>query len=102
MSVVSDSLVGVDLGPSRAGGLLEVKAEPAAQAVGDRQGVAGPGAILGDETHPAAHGLGVRRRPDSVHHLGAALEGVVFEVGRTIIWAGWWVLLNSATWMWKE
>jgi hypothetical protein len=80
MSVASDSLVGVDLGPSRAGGLLEVEAEPAAQAVGDRQGVAGPGAVLGDETHPAAQGVGVRRCPDGVHHLGAPLEGGVFKM----------------------
>jgi hypothetical protein len=77
--------------------LLEVEAEPAPQAVGDRQGAAGPGAVLRDESHPAAHGVGVRRRPDGVHHLGASFEGVVFEVVRTIKWAGWWVLLTSAT-----
>jgi hypothetical protein len=25
------------------------------------------------------------------------LEGVLIERARTIVWAGWWVLLNSAT-----
>jgi hypothetical protein len=64
--------------------LLEVKAEPASRAVGDRQGVDVPGAVLGNETHPAAHGVGVRRCPDDVHHLGGVVLEMQIGAGRAI------------------